>query len=1001
VARPRLVAELESAPVAFVVAGSGYGKSLLASELARSLGIARASIVLGAGDEDPPALVARLTAALARARLADLAASVRAERADPVAAVDALADALARERDPVLLALDDAHHAAQASAELVGRLARQLPAHHRLLVLARHLTPQLEPPVQHADRRLLAAELAFTTSEVSDLFARGFGIDLTAADAEALRRATAGWAAALVLAADTLARSEDRALELQALVDRRRPLRYLVDRQLAALDATSRSALVRLAHLPLLLPAVAEQVAGDATLLERAAAAGIPLTMRADGWWELPGPVQELIVCMTPLDAAAALSAAPVYARHGELSTAVQLLLAAGEADAAGALVAGLSPQDADELGYLELQTLIDALPAHAVDRHPGLLLHLARTCEPAAQTRLRARTLERVRALARRSDDPLLASAVEAEHARDLVRDDRADEAEALAAAVLDRLGAGEIATRARVLDVLGRVAAWKRDDASLARAERLLQEAHSLCVGVGQRSWASQVVLPLAHGVFYARGDHERALEWIERALHDLPARSRHRGVILSFYGDILIDCGRFADAEPSVEEERRLGELLNDRRISAYAAWTSAKLASQTGDRERTLREVSAVEGYRDDWFDHATGVDFLADAADLLDRVGETELALEYLERARARREEAPLAVAVAEGAVLARSGDPAEAGRELQRVEAMPRLEPRELWRCTLLRAYAALRRGDPAAGALAARAFDQAAALGKPLLPLVRELRVAERLLDLAAASGSVSAAQLRHTSRPLVITTLGQFEVRQAGTLVRLPPGKPEQLVKLLAVSGGRLPTDQAIEALWPEVDPASGRKRLRNALNRLHAVAPDVATREGDVLTLGAVEVDAVAFEHETRQLLERRDAAGHRLALARYRGPLLPDDRYEPWAAAPRERLERLYVALLDAAASAAEAAGEHDEALRYIERALDADPYDEQRYARAAELLLEQGRRAAALRLLDRAAQTLEQLGLSVPAAHRKLAAAAMHGELAPASPAPTGVRRDAV
>jgi DNA-binding SARP family transcriptional activator len=222
----------------------------------------------------------------------------------------------------------------------------------------------------------------------------------------------------------------------------------------------------------------------------------------------------------------------------------------------------------------------------------------------------------------------------------------------------------------------------------------------------------------------------------------------------------------------------------------------------------------------------------------------------------------------------------------------------------------------------------------------------------------------------------------LGRFEVRRAGELLKLPPGKPTQLVKLLAVAGGRMPAEQMIEELWPEVDPQSGRKRLRNVLNRLHTVAPDLARREGDVLVLGEAEVDAQIFERQARQVLDRQETAAYRLTLARYRGELLPDDRYEPWASAPRERLERLLVNLLDSATRAAQASGQIDEALRYIERALSVDPYDEERYMRAARLLLDQGRRAAALTVLTRCTDALNRLGIPTPAEHEALVAAAL-------------------
>ncbi len=986
VLRPRLLGELRPARAALVVAGGGYGKTLLGLELAQTLGLATVSVGLAATDLEPAAVVARLIAALRRARLTDAAGAVHGARADPAAAIDALAGVLARERDPVLVVVDDAHFAGPEAAVLLARLAARLPHEHRLLVLARHAPAALETLRQGAAIVLGAEQLAFSAPEAATL-AGAFGVSLGASDAEDLRRATAGWAAALVLAAERIARAADPEQELAAIVEQQRTLRYLVSRQLDELTDAARGAAVQLAHLPLLSPEVAAAVTGEAAAFEQLGAAGVPLSLRADGWWELPGPVQDMLAGIEPLRPRTALAAAPVYARAGELSDALHLLLKAGEAEAAAALVAGIPSRAADDLGYLELQTLIDALPPQAVERQPGLLLHLARTCEPAAQVRLRADALRRARSLLEHRRDAAGTRAVDAEIARDLVRDGRDAEAQVLAARVLAETSADEPRTRARVIDVLGRAAAWRREDSSLVEAERLLREAFELCRALGERRWASQVLMPLAHGVYYARGEHERALELIEQELDVLPSRSPHRGVILSFYGDTLIDCGRFADAEPVVEEGRRLGSLLSDHRIAAYAAWTGARLASQTGDAGRTVREVREADRHRGDWFEHSTGVDFSADAADLLDRVGEHELALEYLDRARPRRDESPLAVAIAEAALLARSGDPEAAVPALAALGSIARLAPRERWRVALLGAYAALRAGDGRAGALAADAFEQAAALGKPRLPLWRDRELAERLVGLAAAAGSRAAAELEVGGRPLTVSVLGGFELRRAGEPIALPPGKPAQLVKLLAISGGRLPAELAIEELWPEVGPDSGRKRLRNVLNRLHATVPDVVARDGRSLALGEVEVDADLFERAARGVLGRMDVgaprltelSAARLAITRYRGSLLPDDRYEPWAAGPRERLERLFASLVDAAADAAHAIGEVDEALRNLERGLEIDPFDEARYLRGAQLLLEQGRRGAAAALLERGERAIGRLGVPVSRAHRELAA----------------------
>jgi DNA-binding SARP family transcriptional activator len=977
--RERLVRRLERCTLGLVVAGGGYGKTQLAIDLSEKLGLASVFVLLSPDDTSPAALVTRIVAALERAHLTETAAAVRSERASSVIAVEALSRALAREREPVLVVVDDAHHLGPDAGDVLGRLARDLPPEHRLLVLARRPLPFFPPAGRELTVALRGDDLGFSSEEVADL-ASSFGIELLQADVETLRRATGGWAAALVLAAERLVRCPDPEGEVQRIARQQQPLRYLLGRQLEGLDEASATAVAQLAHLPLLSPALVEAVAGDKRLLERATAAGIPFGPRSDGWWDLPGPVQELLQRKAPLEGPTALVAAEVYRSAGELAEALHVLLRAGEAQAAAALLATLSPQEADDLGYFELRTLLDAIPAGSVESQPRALLHLARACEPAAQTRLRAQTLERVLTLARGRGDGELVRAVQAERCRDLVRDGQADEAEAQAAGLLEATGPGELSTRARLLDVLGRAAAWRRDARSLTRAEQLLREALVLCQQLGERSWASQVVMPLAHGVHYCRGHHEQALELIKGTLAELPGRSHQRGVILSFYGDILVNCGRFQEAEAVVEEGRYLGTVLQDRRVLAYAAWTGAMLASQLGDAGRTLTELRSAEAQYDDWFDHSTGADFLADAADLADRVGERGAALAYLERARARRDEAPLAVAIAEAAVAARSGDPNEALAVLDRLASMPRFEPRERWRLSLLRAYATLRLGGPEAGPLAARAFDEAAALGKAFLPLVRERAVAERLVGLAAAAGSRAAAQLQASGRPLSIALLGRFEVRQAGQLVTIPVGKPQQLVKLLALSGGRVPAEVAIEELWPEVEPSSGRKRLRNVLNRLRSAGPALVARQGEVLVLADAEVDADVFEDEARAVLDHRDTAIAGLVLSRYRGTLLPDDRYEEWAAAPRERVERTFVALLDAAAGAAEARGSVDEALRYLDRAMDLDQYDEDRYLRAARLLLGQGRRGAALRLLQRAERALGRLGVPTSDAHRRLSAA---------------------
>jgi DNA-binding SARP family transcriptional activator len=685
------------------------------------------------------------------------------------------------------------------------------------------------------------------------------------------------------------------------------------------------------------------------------------------------------MVEVEPLDPGVAAAAADVYLRAGEDRAALTVLLRAELAERAAALVAALPSDRLDRLDHSELGALVEVLPAEALERHPRVLIHFARACQPAAQVRARTQALERAQAIVGHRDGPVRRE-LEAELGLDLIRDERPEEAEALVSAVLAKCSEEELATKARGLDVLGRVAALRGDDESLREAEALLNQALVLCRALGQEGWAAQVLIALVDRIYYARGQHALAMERIDELLRGLTGRSGHRAVVLGFRAGILIDCGRFAEAEATIAEARRLIDLTGDQRAAGYVAWDEARLASQRGAAAATVSALVETEAHRADWFQHSTGAEFLADAADLLDRVGEHDAASAYLARARERAAEAELSFAVADAAILARSGDPVAARAALGDVLRSPRLHRREAWRLALLTAYAALRAGDPDAGALAAAAFDEAAALGVAALPQAREPKIAERLLELAAGAGSASAARLAADRPPLEISLLGRFTVSRAGQVLAIPEGRPQALVKLVAASGGAIPAEEAIEALWPEAPTESGRRGLRNVLNRLRRSAGEVIVRAGADLRLPeGARVDAVTFERDAGLALAGEpDPGAARSALAHYRGELLPEEPYEPWAGPARERARSLFVRLLDLLAEQVESEGDLDEALRLLEQAIEADPYDDRRYLISARILAAQGRYGSATQMLARGAETMRRLGLEVPAAFDKLA-----------------------
>jgi DNA-binding SARP family transcriptional activator len=479
---------------------------------------------------------------------------------------------------------------------------------------------------------------------------------------------------------------------------------------------------------------------------------------------------------------------------------------------------------------------------------------------------------------------------------------------------------------------------------------------------------------------GLHFAQCRYERALAILDEALALLPARTPYRLTVLNFRITVLDELGRYREAAAAVAEMREIAAAVREEWLYAYTSWSEAEMCSLSGDREGTVRAILDVRQHQAAWFDETPGVEFLAQAADFLDRVGEHEMAAGHLAVARVRMAGFERVVRVYEAAVLGRSGDPGPAGRVIAATLDRADLDPQERWPIMVLRAYAALRRGDPAAGALAASAFDFCRALGVAEGPLRREPAAARALLPLAAAAGSGAAADLLSHVTKVSVSLLGGFELRRGGDVLETPPGRPARAVRAVAAAGGRLHAEELIEVLWPDTEPDTGRNRLKNLLSRLKNAVGDVLVRDGESVALApGAELDTVLFEAEAREALaaaargdDHRAAALGLAALARYRGDLLPADLYETWADQPRNHLRRCHLELLDLLARHAQSAGEVDNAIRLIRRAIESEPYDEHRYLRLASLLAAQGWVGSARATIRQARAALGELGLPLSA-----------------------------
>ena len=480
-----------------VEAAAGYGKTVFAAELVdawRSVGI---EVALHEGGVPARLFAARLRAAVAQAGFSAAAATIAAAGEDAAGAVNALLGALAAERCAIVV--DDAHHAGREAGALISRLAQQLHGDQRLVVLARRL-PEGTERLRRADCLLLsAADLALRAGETLQLCRSGFGLQVSPDEVAALERATGGWTAAAALAAARARRTGEDVTDLaKAAGAPDRPssaVGVILDEALAAVPQTERRLLAQVARLPLIDAPLVDTATGVNGYFGRALAAGIPFTPGGDEWRDLPGPVRDYLVTFDAPDPVVLRRAAAEYTRRGELGSALQLLLASGDAHAAAKLLADGPPASIDTMDLLELQAVVDRLPAEAVEAHPNLLLHFARVCDAAYLFDLRTEILDRVSAVSSASGDSRLAHGIDVERATDLIRQGSFAQAESAARRVLDTARPDELLIRARAFSALGRTTCWhresqgRRDLAAMRDAEWLFSQAARLYEELGMR--------------------------------------------------------------------------------------------------------------------------------------------------------------------------------------------------------------------------------------------------------------------------------------------------------------------------------------------------------------------------------------------------------------------------------------------------------------------------------------------------------------------------------
>jgi DNA-binding SARP family transcriptional activator len=179
--------------------------------------------------------------------------------------------------------------------------------------------------------------------------------------------------------------------------------------------------------------------------------------------------------------------------------------------------------------------------------------------------------------------------------------------------------------------------------------------------------------------------------------------------------------------------------------------------------------------------------------------------------------------------------------------------------------------------------------------------------------------------------------------------------------LVKLLALAPGRrLHREQVMDRLWPDSAPVDAAPRLHKAayFARKALGSKEAVVLRADTVLLfpdGGLAVDVEAFDKLADQALASDDQQAASDSADAYTGVLLPEDRYEDWAEAERDRLSSKYAQLL-------RAAHRYDDLVKL-------DPADEWAHLSLMKQYAERGDRRAALRQYERLDRSLgSELGV---------------------------------
>lgn len=233
-----------------------------------------------------------------------------------------------------------------------------------------------------------------------------------------------------------------------------------------------------------------------------------------------------------------------------------------------------------------------------------------------------------------------------------------------------------------------------------------------------------------------------------------------------------------------------------------------------------------------------------------------------------------------------------------------------------------------------------------------------------------------------------LSVRLLGRFSVQRNNSEVSgLESSRLQEMLSYILIYRTRSHSREALASLlWGESPTAQSKKYLRQTLWHLQSALQDEDRSDKDSLlsvdaewvrvnSVATMRLDVALFEEAFAQVqgmpgneISSEKAGALKEAARLYRGDLL-EGCYQDWCIYERERLQNLFLMMLDKLMSYCEARNEYEEGLGYGERILGFDRAREHTHRRLMRLYYLAGNRTAALRQYEKCVAALaEELGV---------------------------------